>query len=266
MTGISHGESTGPWLGEDKVLRKVKVCAWKAASNILPTRSRLSERGVYIDTQCPFCEEEVESPIHTLRDCSHASECLQLAQVPSLPNTTSVYDWNQKVWEGEVKHASEIVSLALGWWEDYKKARSSLNAPRIILRSRWTKPSVEFVKLNVDAAFDPNSGRTWLGGVFRDHEGFCLGAFTKFIVSGSSLQHSEFLAVLEGVRWAQVHHLLPLVVETDCQVLVNVVQSGSLDHSSIDFLLSDLRESLRLASRGGSRNVFLPGQTKTTFG
>ncbi|XP_062014569.1 uncharacterized protein LOC133731138 [Rosa rugosa] len=29
----------------------VKICAWKAASNILPTRSRLSERGIDLDTQ-----------------------------------------------------------------------------------------------------------------------------------------------------------------------------------------------------------------------
>ncbi|KAL6205815.1 hypothetical protein ACLB2K_023067 [Fragaria x ananassa] len=50
-----------------KVSGKVKVCAWKAASNILPTRSRLSEQGVDIDTYCLFCEEEVESPIHALR-------------------------------------------------------------------------------------------------------------------------------------------------------------------------------------------------------
>ncbi|KAL6201366.1 hypothetical protein ACLB2K_025080 [Fragaria x ananassa] len=267
-------------LWKAKVLGKVKVCAWKAVSNILPTRSRLSERGVDIDTQCPFCEEEVESPIHALRDCSHATECVQLAQVPLLPNTTSVYDWlvsalsvptifpillmllwaiwrnrNQKVWKGEVKQASEIVSLALVWWEDYKKARSSLNERRIVFRSRWTKPSVGFVKLNVDAVFDPNSGRTGLGGVFCDHEGLCLGAFTKFIVSASSPQHSELLAVLEGVGWAQVHHLLPLVVETDWQVLVNVVQSGSLDHSSIGFLLPGLRESLRLASN--ARLIFV---------
>ncbi|KAL6222466.1 hypothetical protein ACLB2K_005858 [Fragaria x ananassa] len=162
---------------------------------------------------------------------------------------------NQKVWEDEVKQTSEIVSLALGWWEDYKKARSSVIEPRTVFRSRWSKPSVGFVKLNIDTAFDPNSRKAGLGGVFRDHDGYCLGTLTKFIVSASSPQHSELLAVLEGVGWARVHHLLSLVVETDCQVLVQVVQSGSMDYSSIGFLLSDLRDSFCLASN--ARLIFV---------
>ncbi|KAL6205192.1 hypothetical protein ACLB2K_022454 [Fragaria x ananassa] len=165
-----------------KVPSKVKVCAWKVASNILPTRSRFSEQGVDIDTQCPFCEEEVESPIHALRDCSHATKCLQLAQVPLLPNTTLVYDW--LVSALSIPTIFPIMLMIL--WAIWRNRNQK-------------KPSVGFVKLNVDAAFDPNTGRTGLGGVFHDHEGRCLGVFTKFIVSASSPQHSELLAVLEGV-------------------------------------------------------------------
>ncbi|KAL6213947.1 hypothetical protein ACLB2K_013386 [Fragaria x ananassa] len=45
---------------------KVKICVWKATSNILPKRNRLSQRGIDIDTVCPLCDEEVESPLHAL--------------------------------------------------------------------------------------------------------------------------------------------------------------------------------------------------------
>ncbi|XP_024190158.1 uncharacterized protein LOC112194141 [Rosa chinensis] len=71
----------------------VKVCAWKAASNVLPTRSRLSERGIDLDTQCPLCDEEVETPIHAVRDCPHAISLLQGANLPLVSSPTTVTDW-----------------------------------------------------------------------------------------------------------------------------------------------------------------------------
>ncbi|KAL6200741.1 hypothetical protein ACLB2K_030522 [Fragaria x ananassa] len=74
---------------------KVKICGWKAAANILPSRSRLSQRGIDIDidTHCPLCDEEVETPIHALRDCAHAETFLQLAHVPVQLAGTNVFDW-----------------------------------------------------------------------------------------------------------------------------------------------------------------------------
>nr|XP_011462054.1 PREDICTED: uncharacterized protein LOC105350808 [Fragaria vesca subsp. vesca] len=183
-----------------KVSGKVKVCAWKLPLIFFPLEVGLVNR-VWILTPTALSVRRRWSHLLCSENCFHATEYLQLAQVPLLPNNTSESK-GLRGRLGEVKQASKIVSLALGWWENYKKARSSLIEPRIVFRSRWTKPSIGFVKLNVDAAFDPNSERSGLGGVFRDHEGFCLGAFTKFIVSASSPQHSELLAVLEGVGWA----------------------------------------------------------------
>ena len=72
---------------------KVKVCVWKATSHILHTRRRLSKRGINIDTQCPFFEKEVESPLHTLRDCVHAVSFHKLAGVPSANQDSSIHDW-----------------------------------------------------------------------------------------------------------------------------------------------------------------------------
>lgn len=53
--------------------------------------------------------------------------------------------------------------------------------------------------------------------------------------------------MLEGVGWARVRHLFPLIVETDYQALVEALHSSSLDSSILGFLLSDLKESLNLA-------------------
>ncbi|XP_062020927.1 uncharacterized protein LOC133737376 [Rosa rugosa] len=161
----------------------VQICAWNAASNILPTRSRLSQKGIDIDTQCTFCEEEVESPIHALHDCTHAAK---------------------------------VVPMTIGWWADYKSARLCSASPIVQGRtSRWTKPPVGFIKLNVDAAFDLESGLTGLGGIFS--------------------------------KMAIEHQLTPLIVETDCKDLALAINGSSLDNFELGFLLHDLRDLLHEA-------------------
>lgn len=75
---------------------QVKIYVWKACVNILPTRSRLCERGIDIDTHCPLCDEEVESPLHALCECSTASEVLLNAHValpPSAPQHHNIREW-----------------------------------------------------------------------------------------------------------------------------------------------------------------------------
>ena len=143
----------------------------------------------------------------------------------------------------------------LGWWLDYKKAHSTTRVPRPLMRERWKKPSMGFIKLNTDAAFQVSDGSTGLGGIFRDHEGNCLGCFSKFQVSSSSPIHAELLALLEGVQIAYSKSLSPLVIETDCQSIVEAVYKGSLDHSDIGFLLTDLRWGLQLLAAAQLRFV-----------
>ncbi|KAL6129489.1 hypothetical protein ACLB2K_072839 [Fragaria x ananassa] len=258
----------GKEFGQLKFQGKFK-CVWKAASHILPTRRRLSKRGINIDTQCPFCEEEVESPLHTLRDCVlHAVSFLQQAGVHSANQDPSIHDWlvnssasttfdtllmcmwavwrnrNAKMWSDEAKQATEVVPITLGWWEEFKKANYPSKPPREAALVCWQRPLKGFVKLNVDASFNHSDGTTGLGGVFRDHTGNCLGVFSTFLYQSSSPSHGELLALLKGVQIARTSGFVPLLIETDCQVLVEAVSTGSLDGSDLGYLLEDLRVGL----------------------
>nr|XP_011465871.1 PREDICTED: uncharacterized protein LOC105351944 [Fragaria vesca subsp. vesca] len=176
-----------------QVPEKVKICVWKAASNILPTRSRLSERGIDIDTQSPSCEEEVESPIHTLSDCDHATSFLQVAAILQMQQASSVYDWlvayssihqnsfdtlmmimwaiwrnrNAKVWENVVKQASEVVPITLGWWEEFKATHSSTRLPRQPSVAHWQRPPTDCQVL-VDAVHTGSLDGSELGFLLHD--------------------------------------------------------------------------------------------------
>ncbi|KAL6179320.1 hypothetical protein ACLB2K_050836 [Fragaria x ananassa] len=106
-----------------------------------------------------------------------------------------------------------------------------------------------YVKFNVDAAYQNVVGRTGIGGVFRDHDGGCPGVFSKMLSAISSARHGELLAALiEGGCLAITHNLFPVVVESDCQVLVDAIRNGTLDNSELRLLVYDLRVGLSLAS------------------
>jgi hypothetical protein len=57
-----------------KIPGKVKLFAWRACQNLLPTRDNLYKRKVIQDPICPCCGLEVETIIHSLRSYSAAQD------------------------------------------------------------------------------------------------------------------------------------------------------------------------------------------------
>ena len=57
--------------------------------------------------------------------------------------------------------------------------------------------------------------------------------------------HAQILALIEGLNIARRLHLSPLIVETDCQVIVQAIGNGSLDHSDVGYLLQDVQWGLQ---------------------
>ena len=51
---------------------KIKIFAWRACQEILPTAVNLTRRKVIHDDKCSLCTRELESTIHALRDCAVA--------------------------------------------------------------------------------------------------------------------------------------------------------------------------------------------------
>ena len=52
-----------------KVPPKVRMFLWKACSNCLPTRDKLHQRRVNVDTRCELCLQQTETVHHILWEC-----------------------------------------------------------------------------------------------------------------------------------------------------------------------------------------------------
>ena len=64
----------GNWIWKISTLPKIKCFLWQYFHRSIPTREALNKRGLNIPPCCPLCNDDVESIIHTLRDCWHARD------------------------------------------------------------------------------------------------------------------------------------------------------------------------------------------------
>ena len=131
---------------------KIRIFAWKACLDGLPTRLNLAKRGVKVGAECPLCEKAMESTNHALIYCAKIWEvwwnwqdcpinllagnmclvdlALKIldARSPLDLETFFVTAWaiwfnrNQAVHEAKCSPHSHIWNLAVRTQEDYKNA------------------------------------------------------------------------------------------------------------------------------------------------
>ncbi|MBA0787450.1 hypothetical protein Gotri_027918, partial [Gossypium trilobum] len=94
--------------------------------------------------------------------------------------------------------------------------------PRPPRSHRWIKPSIDAIKINVDAAvFDSVVG---IGIIARDYDGFVLGGRAVFFNHKMDIEWAETEALREGIMWAR-NNVTRALFENDCVSLVNHFKS-----------------------------------------
>ena len=65
-----------PWkkMWHLKIPVKIRIFAWRACMNGLPTRLNLTKRGVNISPRCPIYDQELEFTTHSLIQCDLAKQ------------------------------------------------------------------------------------------------------------------------------------------------------------------------------------------------
>jgi ribonuclease HI len=114
---------------------------------------------------------------------------------------------------------------------------------------RWVPPDARAIKINVDGAFNKESGREAVGVIARDKEGQPLLAFWSSIAHCRDAEEVEALSCLEGIALGRRWPDHGVILESDCSQLVDKLQAKAQDRSLVAPIICDiLKESSSLVS------------------
>ncbi|CAN0917580.1 hypothetical protein LINGRAHAP2_LOCUS30379 [Linum grandiflorum] len=106
---------------------------------------------------------------------------------------------------------------------------------------QWKKPSIGVLKLNTDAGFNQR-GETGIGCVFQDWNGEFVFVVASTEATRWPIRVAEGRAILFGLRIAIEQGLTPLIVESDCKSLVDLLSNNIVRRTELGIICADIFE------------------------
>ena len=237
---------------------KVRIFAWKACMDGLPTKLKLAKRGLNVGVECPLCEKAVESSSHALIYCNKVCEvwwnwqncpinllavnrcfvdlAVEILDAGSPNDLETLFVTAWAIWfnKNQVVHESQIWNLARHTQEDYKNAvlfcrAQQQQAPDV----GWAAPPPDVYKINVDGATAGIGCRSSVGVVIRDCRGMAVAAVSKVLNGNYGAAVTEAFAVEEGIRLAREMELQRIIVESDSCVVVDAFNESKIGRAHV---------------------------------
>ncbi|GMI85510.1 hypothetical protein like AT4G29090 [Hibiscus trionum] len=265
------------------VPQRIRSFLWLVFKGTLLTNEERVRRHMASNNCCDWCGRDVESVLHVLRDCTHASRVwLQLRSPDDWGDfwTQSCESWIQAniTGKGVCGNDSWKVLFAVVCWKLWSRRNSRLfdcewvekvdfvdearrftqlildcreERSRVVLNPvqsegvvmHWSPPEPGWVKVNVDAARNITNGLATIGGAIRGDQGEWLVGFNRFL-GRCDIVTAELWAIKEGIGYARYFGFNKVVIESDCAEAVRMVL-GRVISNKENALLSDIKESLR---------------------
>ncbi|KAK2644314.1 hypothetical protein Ddye_019509 [Dipteronia dyeriana] len=137
----------------------------------------------------------------------------------------------------------EMLCLASSFLTEYRWAgEGSQSPPRVgeLAEVRWRPPGGGLYKVNTNAALGSNGDMVGPGIIVCDHEGFVMGACAKLTHTVYSPQIAEAYAILTGLSFTRDSSLVPCLVESDAQVVVNLINSSDALFLEVGMIIKDI--------------------------
>jgi ribonuclease HI len=262
------------------VPNKVRIFIWRLLRGCLPVRGRLVQRGVPCDNKCPSCASYEENEWHCFFGCGAVQELWEQSPIwnqvrPYIDNAIGIVQmlfqmleeleattccniamllwvvwWkrNQVCWQGQTPTSYAVIRRAQEQYEDWTKVRKtqqniSNNSPTVE-EIKWTKPPLNMLKCNVDAACYNESNRYGIAACVRDSQGRFVKAYTRWFEGKPDISEAEALGVLETLRWLQREHMTNVQLETDCLQVIQALHSKNRNNTEFGIVINLCRTLL----------------------
>jgi hypothetical protein len=298
LDAVGPGQSSSTPLGDRPIWdciwkaavpQKIKVFAWKAATNTLAVLDNVHRRINTVNPSCSICGMTKEDEHHALVACTLGTALRSgLRDVWSLPPESEfkrtgdewflqlianasaetrvkllfmfwrIWHHRNNIIHGDGKASIEASVRFLQNYETSFREANSQQAGKgkaLVFPSQkteatcdnshyWTAPPSDTIMVNVDAGWDPLSGKAGIGVMGRDSKGAALFCEWRHIPYCSSAEEAEALACLSGLKCLAVR-TYPGILGTDCLRVFNAINSASPDRSPSWGIYMEIKDLLR---------------------
>ncbi|KAL5753986.1 hypothetical protein ACOSP7_022206 [Xanthoceras sorbifolium] len=161
---------------------KIKLFIWRACLDLLPAKVNLITHKVPVDPLCPLCLAFPETTMHALWSC-HSLEFIKL--------------FDELLCNLKASGAATVFVPKLQ------------REPPLV---RWRAPSLGWLKLNTDPAFDSYRRRLGFGVVICDSKGLVMLSGSLVFDGFFSPEIAEAMAILRGVQLALEMGFSPICI------------------------------------------------------
>ena len=272
--GMGSARSLWSRIWSAQVPPKVRLFMWRACLDILPTKTKLFDKGLIHSVSCLWCEGEPESSSHVLWQCDFAQKIWMACPIiiPSFCSismnfrdfilscidvlsesdteilfTTAWEIWNARNrfhWENKLSTVNDIWQRAAALALDFKKAGLQAQAVGggsvVPLASRWRPPDQGFFKINIGFSVDSQLNMVGVGCLVRDADGSVKAAMEQKMVLCDDKLQLQASVVLAAVKFAFDVGFRTMDVDISYNELYHLLQSDGPVLASIGTLVDDI--------------------------
>ncbi|KAL9690905.1 hypothetical protein QQ045_011317 [Rhodiola kirilowii] len=238
-----------------KVQPKVKIFAWRVYHNFLPSADNLDRRQCSVELECQICGWRRETTVHTSLQCWWAKAYWESSRINEGFLNVDFSDPGDWLWYCASKYSDKELSVILygarqiwfnrnlvvngkGALSPYVEAATMLE---VIQRSQkpenmfvvtslvgdscWKPPENDYIKINVDGAWDRDSRKAGLGLCCRDSAGVFLFVEAEPISYLGSSFEAELCSLHRSLVVAERMNLKMVIFELDSAEVFIAIQS-----------------------------------------